>query len=144
MPEHVGPQTVAQRASARVKRSGRTGKVNWEQDSLPSEAFGFSVAAGSATDITVFVVPSLKTFHIKTLKLHNENSNAVIVRLFASAAAVNPIDRFWVAALDDHILGPGDLQGYIFSNNQNVYAQVISASTGVSIFAGGQLRDSDA
>ena len=140
----VGPHRVIQRGTARYKRSGRTGKTNWEQDTLFSEDFGFSIAAGSATDITVYVVPSNKTFHIKSLKLHNTNAGAVEVRLFASAGALNPMDRFWVAAVDDLILGPGDWQGLKFSNTQNVYAQVFSASTGVTIFTGGQLRDSDA
>ncbi len=139
----VGRNAIVLRSTSRVKRSGRTGRVNWEQDTLTSEDFGFSIAAGSATDITVYVVPSLKTFHIKTLKLHNTNAGAVEVRLFASAAAVNPIDRYWVAPVDDTVIGPGDLQGLKFSNTQNVYAQVFSASTGVTIFAGGQLRDSD-
>ena len=143
MPDGVGPTEVAQRGVSRWKRSGRTGKVNWEQDTLYSEDFGFSVAAGSQADITVYVVPSNKTFHIKSLKLHNTNSNAVEVRLFASAGALNPIDRFWVAAVDDFVLGPGDYQGLKFSNTQNVYAQVFSASTGVTVYVGGQLRDSD-
>jgi hypothetical protein len=137
-------EAFAQRGVSRWRRSGRTGKVNWEQDTLYSEDFGFSIAAGSATDITVYVVPSGKTFHIKSLKLHNTNSNAVEVRLFASTGGGLPMDRFWVAAADDFVLGPGDYQGLKFSSTQNVYAQVFSTSTGITIFAGGQVRDSDA
>jgi hypothetical protein len=144
----VGPVGFVQRARAAAKRSGRTGKVNWEQDTLYSEDFGFSVATASVTDITVYVVPSGKTFHIKTLKIHASAVATTEVRLFASVAAANPIDRYWVLSTSDTIVGaganPGDLQGLKFSSTQNVYAQIIGASTGVTIYVGGQLRDSDA
>jgi len=135
--------------TANFKKSGRRGTIHWEHSPLEGENFGFSVSVASATDITVFTVPSMKAFHLKTLIVTNGRANAATLNLFASDGAGKQRAAIILPATDTLALGAGatgDLQGLLFGQSYStgaVYARILSASTEVSIFAGGQVRDQD-
>jgi len=132
------------------RKSGRRGTFHPEHSPLEGEAGGFSVVTATATDVTVFVAPSQKTFHLKTLIVTNGRANAATLGLFASDGAGKQRASIIIPATDTVVIGAGtpgsDLQGMQFGfsySTGGLYARVTSASTEVSIFAGGQLRDQD-
>src|SRR5437660_6130445 len=99
---------------ANYRRSGRRGTIHQEHDPLTGEDFGFSVVTASATDVTVYTVPSLKTFHIKTLIIDNGRANTAKLKLFASDGGGKQRVTLTLPAQDTLIIGPGELQGLIF------------------------------
>ena len=130
------------------RKSGRRGTIHPEPAELEGEAGGFSVTTLSATDVTVFTVPSMKTFHLKTLMITNSRANAALLQLFASDGGGKQRTQLIIPATDTVVLGAGaqQLQGLIFGFSYStaaLYARVTSASTEVAIFAGGQVRDQD-
>src|SRR5437867_11059653 len=129
-------------------RSGRRGTMHPSRADLEGEAGGFSVTTASVTDTTVFVAPSMKVFHLKTLIVQNLKTNTATLQLFASDGGGKQKLSVTLPSGGNLNLGPqsGELQGMIFGFSYStcgVYARVVSASTEVSIFAGGQIRDQD-
>jgi hypothetical protein len=130
------------------RKSGRRGTFHAEPAELEGEAGGFSVSTASATDITVFTVPSMKAFHLKTLIVQNNKAAAATLQLFASDGAGKQRVAITLPATDTVVLGAGaqQLQGMLFGfsySTGGLYARITSASTEVTIFAGGQVRDQD-
>jgi hypothetical protein len=127
-------------------KSGRRGTLHAQRADLESEAGGFSVTTASVTDVTVYTVPSQKTFHLKTLIVQNLKGNTATLQLFASDGGGKQRLAITLPSVTPLALGQADLQGIIFGFSYStgaVYARIVSASTEVSIFAGGQVRDQD-
>jgi hypothetical protein len=132
------------------RKSGRRGTLHLEWSPLEGEAGGFSVATASNTDITVLIVPSSKAFHLKTLVVNNSNAAIATLQLFASDGGGRQKLQITIPAMDTTVIGAGtpgmDFNGAVFNfsySTAGVYARFLNASTGMQIFAGGQIRDQD-
>jgi hypothetical protein len=141
------------------RRSGRRGTVHPEFAPLEGEAGGYSVAAASATDVTVYTVPSQKVFHLKTVIAGPLAASGLgapyALNFYVSTSATGQKVQFIGPSAGQMIAGGivtgnqgggGDIQGLTFGTSGStaaVYAQVVNASLSIAIFVGGQLRDMD-
>src|SRR5437867_4767506 len=100
------------------RKSGRRGTIHPEHAPHEGEAGGFSVVTATATDVTVFVAPSQKTFHLKTLIVTNGRANAATLGLFASDGGGRQRVSLIIPATDSLVIGAGtpgmDLNGMLF------------------------------